>query len=340
MVSRYKINSLVCLLLLLFPILASAKIDVILDRTTVEVGESFTVEFESDGDVSGDPNFSVLEKQFRIISRSESRNIQFINGNLSSQKKWTLILMPRKSGILTIPSVKFGKDKSPARKVTVKKAGTTTSNKGDELIFVEAAAEPRNAYIQSQIIYTVRIYHAINLVNASLSELKLSDSNAIVEKLGKDISYEKRINGRRYKVFEKRYAIFPQKSGKLTVDPVEFEGQYVNRRRVLQAKFMKTKPIKLTVKPQPVYQSTNPGDSWLPANKVTVEEAWSDDPTNFKVGEPITRTVVVSAPGLDSRSRVPPSRVTRSSIPRIPRQPGSVAARRAASRDCRLPPPR
>ena len=287
------------MLLVVIPLTASAgRITVDLDRTILEEGESFNVEFTSEGSVDGEPDFSILDKDFRFLSQSQSSNIQFINGRMSSQKTWQLVLMPKRTGQVVIPAISFGKDKSQATTVLVKKATAGSGSRDNGLLFMETEATPKTAYIQSQVVYTLRIYHAINLVNASLSDLHVSDENAIVEKLGDDISYEKRIKGVRYKVFEKRFAIFPQQSGEIKIDPVDFEGQYVNNRRMLQSKFIHSDPITIKVKPQPSVQSAKPGDRWLPAANIKIEEQWSADLSSVKVGEPITRTVTITADGI------------------------------------------
>lgn len=302
MVSRltFKISALFLLLFMtaVSQLTYAARITVDIDRTILEEGESFNVEFSSDGSVDGEPDFTVLDKDFRFLSQSQSSNIQFINGRMSSQKQWQLILMPKKTGKVVIPAINFGKDKSKPTAVIVKKTSANNNNKDNALIFIETEATPKTAYIQSQIIFTMRIYHAISLVNASLSEVHLSDKNAIIEKLGDDISYEKRIKGNRYKVFEKRFAIFPQQSGELKIDPVEFEGQYINNRRMLQSKFIQSDPITIEVKMQPDVQSAKASDRWLPSTNIKIDEQWSADLSSIKVGEPITRTITITAEGI------------------------------------------
>ena len=40
-----------------------------------------------------------------------------------------------------------------------------------------------------------------------------------------------------------------------------------------------------------------PGGHWLPAKKVTLVEDWSQEPPQFQVGEPLTRTLTLIAQG-------------------------------------------
>jgi hypothetical protein len=309
------------MLVLASRVLAAASIQVELDRDIIEQGESFTINFSSSGDVDDDPDFSPLKKDFRILQQSQSSNIQIINGSMSSKKQWLLMLMPKRTGKLTIPSISFGSDRSAPGFITVNKATAATNGTNRGLLYLEVKATPKQAYVQSQVILTVRIYHAINLVNASLSEVSLSDKKAVLEKLGDDVSYDKTINGRRYKVFEKRFAIFPQASGKLVIDPVQFEGQYVNSRRMLSTKDINSDPVTITVKPKPAVQSAQPGDNWLPAKNLTVMDSWSQNPPQFQVGEPVTRTITMVAEGLLGEQLPPLKKISIPNLKQYPDQP-------------------
>lgn len=223
---------------------------------------------------------------------------------MSRQTQWTLYVMPKQSGDLWIPSISFGDDKSPRLAIKVNSARQHSADKGRDVLYLETEVDHKTAYVQSQIVYTVRVYQAVNLLNASLSELTLSDSDAIIEKIGDDKTFDKLINGRRYKVFEKHYVIFPQKSGTLTVKPTELQAQYVDNRRALRTKILQSDPINIEVKPIPDLQALQ-NKAWLPARQMQITEEWPQNPPVFKVGEPLTRTITVTADGLSS-SQLPP----------------------------------
>ncbi len=277
----------------------AAKIKVDVDRNPVEVDESFAINFTANEAVDGQPDFRPIEKDFKIINRNQSSSIQIINGRMSRQTQWSLFLMPKRSGKLTIPSIAFGDDKSSPLQITVNSAKPQSSDKSSGILFLENEVDKKAVYVQAQIVYTVRIYQAVNLLNASLSELSLNDSDAIVEKIGEDKTYNKSINGRRFKVFEKRYIIFPQKSGKLTINPAELEAQYVDDRRALRTKILQSDPITIEVKQKPMVQTVQ-NSAWLPAKQIQIKEEWPQEPPIFKVGEPVTRTITLVANGLSS----------------------------------------
>jgi len=293
--------------LLMMPMAWSATIEVQVDRNVIEEGESINVQFSSKQGIDGDPDFTPLKRDFNVHSPNRSYSMSFINGKLSRSTSWTITLVPRRTGIFQIPAIHFGKDSSPPLRVQVKPASLSKNDASDQLFILEVDVDKHNVYVQSQIILSVKIYHAVGLINASMSEINLDDSDAIVEKLGDDLSYDKRMKDRLYKVFEKRYAIFPQKSGKLIIDPVVFEGQYASTRqparrtwpgislpRATEIKRLQSKAIEIKIKPVP---SSFKGE-WVPANKVTLSDEWSDRKAEFVVGEPITRIISLVVNGV------------------------------------------
>lgn len=278
----------------------AATIEATVDRTVLQENESLTLVLSSDSDVDDDPDFAVLEKEFRILSRGQSSNISFINGRVNRQIKWELMLMPKRAGNLQIPRITFGKDRSNAIAIKVTPAGAGGDTISDELVYMDASVDDDTVYVQSQVIYTLRIYHAVQLRNASLTELEVSDTDAVIEKLAENKSYEKMINGRRYRVFEKQFAIFPQAVGEMVIEPAVLEAQYIDLPRVLRTKRLVSKPIKVKVQPVPQQAHQAQSGYWLPAHALTLNEKWSSNAKEIKVGDPITRTLTLSAEGLTS----------------------------------------
>ncbi len=101
-------------------LLQATTITVKTDRQDVGLNESFVMIFESDGSVDDDPDFSPLQKDFQILSRSSSSNMSIVNGKISSTKTWKLTALARREGKLVIPPVSFGKDRSQPSFVNVK----------------------------------------------------------------------------------------------------------------------------------------------------------------------------------------------------------------------------
>ncbi|MEM7283701.1 MAG: hypothetical protein AAF438_18960 [Pseudomonadota bacterium] len=104
-------------------------------------------------------------------------------------------------------------------------------------------------------------------------------------------------NGKRHVVVERRYAIFPQQSGPLAIDPIVFEGQIISRGARPRVKRLRSEAVSLQVKPIP---GSFTGQVWLPSQELTIEEEWSAGSSELVAGEPVTWTLMVRAKGLTS----------------------------------------
>jgi BatD DUF11 like domain len=296
-------RSLYGLLLFAVALPVLAKVTVITERDTVSITDSFSIVFEVDTSVRGNPNFSPLEKDFDILSRSQSTNISIINGRQTATTRWTLDVIAKRTGTLTIPEISFGQQHSPVKKITIKAGPKVGAGQAGEDIFIEVEAQPRDPYVQAEVVYTVRLFRAVNTHNTSLSDPRVSGVKAVIEKLGDDISYESFRDGKRYQVVERKYAIFPQSSGTLTFEPVLFTGQLGSRSPLLFGPFggqprttrRRSERIQLTARPIP---DSFQNGRWLPTTQLQLQEIWSKEPPVFRVGEPITRTLALIADGL------------------------------------------
>ncbi len=275
----------------------------------VSLDDSFHLVYEADSNVDGHPDFSPLEKNFDILNSSQSTNMRLINGHYSLKKAWDLVLIARNIGHFTIPSISFGKDKSPSIRLTIKNSVTSSSTLPNgqasipAKIFLESSVNKKTAWIQAQIIYSVRLLRTVGITGASLSQPTTSDPDAIIQKLGADTTYQTRRKGIQYEVIERRYVIYPQHSGKLTIKPVTFEGQIdsMQPRSIFdqfqmsgRLKRLRSPSVTVQVKPEPAKTNTQ---DWLPAGKLKLTENWSSDINHVKTGEPITRTISIVAQG-------------------------------------------
>jgi len=303
-----------CYSLLFFSMLATAivqaaNITVTTSRSPVTLDSSFHLIYEADSSVDDDPDFSPIYKDFDVLSSSQSTNMRSINGDWSLKKTWDLTLISKATGRFTIPAINFGKDLSPAIQLTV--SSSTSPNQSSPQgqasipakIFLEGSVDKKTGWIESQFIYSVRLFRTVNITGASLTEPETSDADAIIQLLSED-RYQSTRQGLRYEVIERRYAIFPQKSGILKIKPITFEGRinatqprtiFDQFRMSGQLKRLRSKTIDVTVKAAP--KTINLQD-WLPASEVQLSEEWSADIQNLTAGEPVTRTIMIAAEGL------------------------------------------
>ncbi|MBF0460737.1 MAG: protein BatD [Magnetococcales bacterium] len=289
----------------------AAALQVRTDHQPIYEEESFRLIFETEHDVGDTPDFAVLGQNFDILSKQQGSRFQSVNGQRSHKTTWTVTLLAKRAGTFTIPPIAFGQDRSPEYTVVVNQGTAPSAQKADQStqdLFLEVSATPEKMYVQSQVIYTVRFFRSVEITGASLTEPQLSAADAVLEKLGEDRTFETDRHGIHYLVVERRYALFPQRSGKLTIAPLRLEVQVGNRGLFNlfddafqpgggEVKRRHSSAVELTVEPIPApLQSA----AWLPAHRLQLMEKWSENPPQFQVGEAITRTLTLLADGLTS----------------------------------------
>jgi len=291
----------------------AANIKVTSSRNPVALDDSFHLIYEADSDVDGEPDFSPIYQNFDVLNSGQSTNMRFINGKYSLKKSWDLSVIAKTIGKFTIPSIDFGKDVSPSIQITISNSTSPNSVAPDgqssipAKIFLEAVLDKKEGWVQSQFIYKLRLLRTVSIVGASLTEPVTNDPDAIIDTLGED-SYQTTRNGIKYEVIERRYAIFPQRSGQLKIQPGTFEGRinstqsrsiFDQFRMSGQLKRLHSNAVEATIKAAPA--SINLQD-WIPASKLQLVEEWSGDIQAMNAGEPITRTITIAADGLGGTS--------------------------------------
>jgi hypothetical protein len=275
------------------------------DRNPVYLEDSFNLFFSADASPDGAPDFSPLEKDFHIIRQNQSSNISIVNGKYTKNIKWNLVIMAKRTGILTIPSIAFGKDSSASLRLSVKAAEPKAANSHAD-VFMELEIQPDKIWMQGQITVTMRFLSAINLSHFSgFPELKTRGVDAVISTLGEVKQYQSKRGDRHYLVFEQHYAIFPQQSGLIEILPLIAEarlaGQASSRfdpfQNSGQIKRVRSAAREINILPAAANYT---GRHWLPANEVQLSDEWPEDAATYKAGEPITRTLTIMADGLSS----------------------------------------
>ncbi|MEA1890756.1 MAG: BatD family protein [Pseudomonadota bacterium] len=315
------VQFLVILGLLTATSLSQASVQASIDRPIVYEGESFTLLISSDGKQREMPDLSLLEKDFQILGTGNSQQVQIINGVMTSKTSWTISLQAKTSGKLHIPSLRVGKELTNPIQVTVSAPPVASSAKDGQHIFIEAevASSDQPVYLQQQILYTVRLVFDQPILDGSLSEP--APDNALVEQLAKNKRYTSQRNGKPFTVIERRYAIFPEKSGELVIPPLRFTGSLVSRtagrrqpsgidpsmRRFFggdpfASAFDRGRPVtvqgkalSIQVLPRPASYSAS---DWLPSAELKLNDSWLEQPPEFKVGEPVSRSITIQAKGM------------------------------------------
>ena len=293
-----------CVIMMLWTNLSWAELSATADRRTIAMGETLRLTLLGDaGEQPAEIDLTPLNRDWEILSRSSATNARFINGQNQVTRTLEMELAPLRQGTLTIPSLTAGGRSTTPLAIRVNPEPVVAP--GDELVLFDASVDERSVYVQSEVILTVTLQQAINLDGGEISNFDIPD--AVIENLERR-SFQRRVGNRTWLVTELRYAVYPQKSGSLTIPAIGFTAREVQPgRSLLGARLgrrlrMASTPLEIDVKSVP---TSFPGEVWLPARALTLEENWSIDPASLNVGDSTTRTLTLTARGLQG-SQLPP----------------------------------
>ena len=269
------------------------------DKNPVMVNESFILTVEANGDVDRNSfDSSLLMKDFVVGRTSVSSQTKMVNFDTTRSTTWSTILIPQTKGRFTIPSFNINGALTKAMEVLVIPASVSASSKGRDL-FITTNLDVAEAYLQQQIRYTIKLHLGRDLQRGSLSSPTLE--NADIRQVGKDKEYDEIVEGRRYRIIERSFAIIPQQSGAFTITGPLFEGEVIDNSKQSFGFFNRSKAVNrvgpsqsITILPIP----NNYSYHWLPSDFVQLDDEWQGNTREFIAGEPITRTITLTAIGV------------------------------------------
>jgi hypothetical protein len=299
--------------------------DATVNRTVVPSGETFVLTLDlKDVDTSSTPDFTPLAQDFTTLSISNGYRTSIINGRVSKSRQWNLVMIPNHEGEIEIPSITL--DKFQTKPITLKIVSPEEQNK---LVTSKAAETPQykmttkadtlSPYVGQQLNYRVTIYDAGGLQGEMPNFITDNQDDWIIKSLGEPKVTTNIVNGQAQREITFDYALFAQKSGKLTIPPVRFNGYYLSKNSRtdpfadlfgnndiladfgFQDVFAGRNPVVLTAKPQPVDVLPAPQQAngwWLPASDVRLTAEFDKNPPEFKTGEATIRTIVLQAVGV------------------------------------------
>ncbi|WP_054112683.1 BatD family protein [Marinagarivorans algicola] len=286
---------------------AAERLSVQADRSTIAENETLTLTVKyQNGRSKSAPDFSRLKDNFDILGNNQSSQYINTNGQVTSVVQWTLTLAPKQAGKILIPPLSLGQAQSQPINISVHKAKALP--KGSQVVFLETHVSTDQAYVQEEFIVVLKLFFRENIVDFDAEPFTIK--GASFEELPR-AQYQKNIGHATYNVLEMRFAVTANASG--TLDAPSFlwnlrsSSAPANRFGMSSGRTtlhrLRTDPFTITVKPRPdSYPASKP---WLPAKMLTLSEKWSEQAPQFTVGEPVTRTITLTARGLTGE-QLPP----------------------------------
>jgi len=293
---------------------AAAELDAYLEHARITQEDTVNLSLVASGDVEGPPELAPLERDFAIVDRSHTSRMRFRDGRSMRSQEWRIELAPRRTGQLTVPSLQLGGLASaPLALEVIDAASAAAADKGP--VFIEVSATPRKPYVKGQVAYRVRLFARAPMRDWQLTPPQTD--GGVVHQIGADRELDETIDGQAYQVIERRYAIFPHRSGLIEIlppqltatipgtpaqadedgfdedpfaplDPSVDGGEAAGTTRQLR---VRGEAVTLDVHSPP----SDAADPWLPAVSVALTDDWPSSGRVGRVGEPIRRALTLTA---------------------------------------------
>lgn len=191
-----------------------------LDRDRIALGETATLNIETDAAGAQAPDYAPLDRDFEAGNHTSRRQYELRNGQASTRTLFAVALQPRRAGVATVPALEVGGERTQPLSLTVTPAAPARAG---GTVFIEAEADHDAPYVQQAVGYVVRLYYATQLVSGQLDQD--APDGASIQRVGNDVQYTRDIGGRRYTVVERRYLLLPERSGELVMPGARFQGR-------------------------------------------------------------------------------------------------------------------
>jgi len=300
---------------------ADIELTVSLDRDTIGLDEEAALQIEISGSSQNLPEPQIPSlPTFEMYSQGRSMNFVSENGKMSTSVTYRFVLRPKKAGTFPIDNIAAVQDnkryKGNRVELTVLNKGTAAPKAvedqaaGDDGTgrdyFFTAEVDKTNPYVNEQVTLSLKFYIAVQFFQTpDLTEP--TTTGFWTEVLGNSGAYNQRINGRQYRVIERKYALFPTQTGDLTIGRARIQTVVASKNRRSRDSFdafggffgrgenvnASTQPIVVHVKPLP--DKGRPDDFSGTIGRFVLTA--TADKTEVEVNQPVTVTFQIAGAG-------------------------------------------
>ena len=245
-----------------------------LDRNAVSLGEAVTLNIQTDQPGVA-PDFRPLRADFDL--GEPYRGAAGSDGTL-----FGIVMTPLREGVLEVPGLPVGGEYTEPLRLVVSAASAAAASapasapakRGE--VFVETRVDDPAPYVQQSVGLTLRLYYATSLLSGELTQD--APDGASLQRIGDDVQGSREIDGRRYRVLERRYLLVAERSGPLELPPARFSGQgtggffddlFGSGRRIS----VQADPLTLQVRAQP----DGAPQPWLPLRSLALRYVAAPD---------------------------------------------------------------
>ncbi|MBR5130886.1 MAG: BatD family protein [Alphaproteobacteria bacterium] len=298
-------------------------VSVSFSKDNVVIGQVVELIFSSDKKFSQAPDLSSIKNDFHISGQTTRQNTTIVNGKTDTTYELSYNLFPKRVGTLTINGLTLNGQKLNPIQLTVS-ATEDKNTKTQNLLplVLQAQVSEGPYYVGQAIVYTVRMGDIRRILDGNFDAP--STEGASVQLLEQDETRTVMQDNKPVQILERKYLITPEQSGKITINPVSFNGIRSierNKRQSIEDMFemgilfdglmgtgsqeqifASAEPITIQVQPKP-----SQWQGWWLASP-NVQLTYEDKiPVDLKSGDTIERVVTLSAVGVNAEALPVPS---------------------------------
>jgi hypothetical protein len=255
-----------------------------------------TIEYEASIPSLYGIDTSILDTDFIVLDTRSSVSRVIESKQMLHRMHWAVQLVPRRSGSLHIPPLKFGENQSEPMLLEVKPASAL--QQAQQSVFVEVEAYPQNPYPGQQTRIVTRLLHNLEVYDVTLAEPETSQ--ALLMRSGRELRYNATRGDTSYEVLERSILLTPNVVEQLAFKPAIYRGSIRPGNATASAattRYIYRHSNSLSLK----LRALPPGfevASWLPAQRIELELEWDDMDANPRPGDSLGVTLSLRASGL------------------------------------------
>lgn len=140
------------------------------------------------------------------------------------------------------------------------------------------------------VLITIRGLYRRHITRETLRQPDLEGFNWA--QLGPDTWTEERVGGKNVKIFTRKMALYPVRSGTLSIGPFTHELTLTDEEDDWFDSEVSSEPVMVDVDPAPAVDGW-----WFPVRRLRISDEWSNAPDQLKPGEGVLRVIRVEALG-------------------------------------------
>ena len=224
----------------------------ILDKTQGSVHDQFVVTLTITGKLKSNvepPAIDGCGENCEVAQAGVSHNMQWVNGEFSSEDQYTFVIQPQKAGNFAVTSWKLKVDGEEITTLPLKFSVTgqqsqknqqdqpgqqapapgssglqapAPGSSGDE-IYIERENPARDPYVGEAFVSTIRVFHKIKITAAAPKRESAPEFRMLA--VPGEKTYQRVINNVRYQVIEFKEALIPLRAGTHTLPAYKLQAR-------------------------------------------------------------------------------------------------------------------